>query len=114
MAKGKEPSDYLPLSESTFYILAALREPMHGYGVMQKTEEVSAGAVTIGPGTLYGAFTTLQKEGLIEMVREEDRRKVYQLTTMGLEVLKEQVERYGLMLRYGSEAAGKDNTGGEE
>ena len=53
---------YLPLSEATYYILLSLVEPLHGYGVMQKVETTSSGTVSIGPGTLYGAFTTLEKE----------------------------------------------------
>ena len=44
---------YLPLSESTYYVLLALLEPLHGYGVMQKVGQLSEGAVTVGPGTLY-------------------------------------------------------------
>ena len=47
---------YLPLTESTAYILLALSEPLHGYGVMQKVEHISEGTVRIGAGTLYGAF----------------------------------------------------------
>ncbi|MBN1267832.1 MAG: helix-turn-helix transcriptional regulator [Anaerolineales bacterium] len=114
MAKEKDPLLYLPLSESTFYILLALYEPMHGYGVMQKTEEISAGAVKIGPGTLYGAFSTLLKEGLIWKVREEDRRKVYELTDKGRAVCRAQLERYELMLRYGQEVIDNNSLGGEE
>ena len=68
----KEISKYLPLSEATYYILLALVEPLHGYGVMQKVEAMSDESVRIGPGTLYGAFTTLEKEGLISLVKEED------------------------------------------
>lgn len=104
MGKGRKPENYLPLSESTYYILLALVQPIHGYGVMQATEQISGGAVKIGPGTLYGAFSTLQEQGLIEMVREENRRKVYSLTEMGRDVLKAQVERYEMMLESGRSA----------
>ena len=86
---------YLPLTESTYYILLALVEPLHGYGVMQKVEAMSDGTVKIGPGTLYGAFQALEKEGLIIKVGEEERRKIYALTGKGREVLKKQVERLG-------------------
>lgn len=70
-------SDYskcLPLSEATQYILVVL-EPMHGYAIMQQVEAISEGTMIIGPGTLYGAFSTLEKHGLIAMVKEEARRK---------------------------------------
>ncbi len=92
---------YLPLSEATFYVLAALDEPRHGYAIMQKVTAMSEGDVVIGPGTLYGAFTTLEKQGLIEKVSEEDRRKTYALTAKGLRVLAEHVRRLEVMVRNG-------------
>ena len=92
---------YLPLTEATYYILLALDEPLHGYGVMQKVEAVSQGTVRLGPGTLYGAFQSLEKEGLICMVREEERRKCYQLTGKGRQVLAAQVGRLQVMLANG-------------
>jgi len=92
---------YLPLTEATFYILVALVEPLHGYGIMQKVEGMSEGTVSIGPGTMYGAFTNLEKEGLISMVKEEDRRKSYALTVKGRQVLAEQIRRLAIMARNG-------------
>ena len=93
----KSIAKYLPLSEATFYILLSLVEPLHGYGVMQKVETISEGTVTIGPGTLYGAFTSLEKDLLIKMVKEEDRRKSYILTAKGRQVLAEQIRRLEIM-----------------
>lgn len=90
--------DFLPLSEATYFIMLALLTPKHGYSVMQMVEEVSQGSVVIGPGTLYGAFSNLEKEKLIEMVREEGRRKVYQLTPKGREVLLAQRDRLKMMV----------------
>jgi DNA-binding PadR family transcriptional regulator len=97
-----EIEKHLPLTESTYYILLALVEPMHGYGVMQKVENLSEGTVKIGPGTLYGAFQTLEKENLIIKVGEEERRKIYALTNKGLDVLKQQINRLAIMVRSGS------------
>lgn len=90
---------FLPLSEATYYVLLALDEPRHGYAVMQAVEGMSGGAVTIGPGTLYGAFSTLEKQKLIEKVSEEERRKIYGLTGLGRDVLAEQVRRLEIMVR---------------
>ncbi len=95
---------YLPLTEATYFIMLALVEPLHGYAVMQQVEQVSGGAVKIGAGTLYGAFTTLEKEGLIEMVSEVDRRKSYRLTPKGKRVLRGQIERLEMMARNGLQA----------
>ena len=92
---------YLPLTESTYYIMLTLVEPLHGYAVMQKIEEISKGAVKVGPGTLYGAFTSLEKEGLIIKVKEEDRRKSYVLTPKGRKVLMNQIRRLEMMTQNG-------------
>ena len=94
-------SKYLPLTESTTYILMALAEPLHGYALMQKVEEMSQGTVKIGPGTLYGAFSQLEKEGLIKMVSEADRRKSYSLTAKGKSVLQEHIRRTEILVANG-------------
>lgn len=98
MANDKEWMQYLPLTEATGYILLALSEPLHGYGVMQKIEQLSEGTVRVGPGTLYGAFTTLEKDGLIVKVGEQERRKSYTLTPRGRSVLREHLRRTAILL----------------
>ena len=92
---------YLPLTESTYYIMLTLVEPIHGYAVMQKVEKISKGTVRIGPGTLYGAFTALEKEGLIVKVKEDNRRKSYVLTPEGHKVLINQIKRLEIMIQNG-------------
>jgi DNA-binding PadR family transcriptional regulator len=62
--------------------------------------------VKIGPGTLYGAFQTLEKEGLIVKVGEEERRKSYTLTGKGRQLLKMQIERLEIMTGNGLAIAG--------
>ena len=99
MAKTDDIQKYLPLTETMFYVMLSLIEPLHGYGVMQKVEAVSRGTVTIGPGTLYGMFTSFESEGLIAMVKEEERRKSYILTAKGKRVLARQIERLEIMIK---------------
>jgi DNA-binding PadR family transcriptional regulator len=96
-----DTNKYLPLTESTYYIILTLIEPLHGYAVMKKVEEISKGSVNIGPGTLYGAFTLLEKEELIVKVKEEDRRKSYVLTPKGKKVLMKQIKRLEIMTQNG-------------
>lgn len=93
MTIPKDLNKYLPLSEATFYIMLSLVEPLHGYAVMQRVEILSDGVVKVGPGTLYGAFSNLEKENLIRMVSEEERRKIYILTDKGRQVLELQAHR---------------------
>ena len=97
MMTENEANKYLPLTEATYYIMLSLIEPLHGYGVMQKVEQISRGTVKVGPGTLYGAFSTLEKEKLILKIKEEDRRKSYVLTPKGKQVLLGQIERLEIM-----------------
>ncbi len=103
MNKDDGTTKYLPLSEATFYIMLMLVEPKHGYSVMQEVEALTEGQVKIGPGTIYGAFSTLESEGLLEMVGEEARRKIYTLTGKGHGVLQRQLERLELMVHNGHE-----------
>lgn len=78
----------LPLTETVYYILLVLLEPLHGYMIMQEIEEVSDGQVRMAAGTLYGAIENLLKLKYIEPVSSEDkRRKVYQITEKGKEIL---------------------------
>ncbi len=89
----------LPLTETTYYILLALRESGHGYAIMQKVEELSGGKVRIAAGTMYGALENLTKQKLIEVIPSEDpRRKVYRITEEGRTVLSMEVERLKYMI----------------
>lgn len=87
-----------PLTESYFYILLCLYAgPKHGYGIMQETALLSDGNVKIGSGTMYGATGNMLKKGWIsERVSnqpEDNRKRLYELTELGREVIKSEVER---------------------
>ncbi len=76
------------------YILLAVREPLHGYAIMQKVEMMSKGEVRIAAGTLYGAIENLLKSQWLELLPAEDsRRKVYQITEEGMAILKVEQNR---------------------
>ena len=78
---------YVPMTETGFYILLCLQEEMHGYNIVQKVERMTEGDIRISPGTMYGSLGKMEKDGLIEFVREEDKRKIYHITDLGKEVL---------------------------
>jgi DNA-binding PadR family transcriptional regulator len=86
---------FLPMTETTYYILLSMLEPLHGYGIMQRVQELSGRTVEIAPGTMYGALENLKKQGLINMVDdgEEKRRKVYALSDLGRQVLSMEFNR---------------------
>lgn len=93
-----------PMSESYYYILLCLAKGAnHGYGIMQMTEQLSEGEVTIGSGTMYGATSNMMKKGWIrEIMAEEpgaERRRLYQLTDSGREALQAEIGRLRRMLQ---------------
>ncbi len=93
---------YVPMTETAFYILLCLREPNHGYGIVQKVEKLTNGGIRLTPGTMYGSLSKMEKDGVIRFVREEEKRKIYQITELGLEVLqieKERIERLHHMIQ---------------
>lgn len=102
------PEAGVPLTESTYCILAALAESRHGYAVMQWVAEATLGRVKLGPGTLYGALTALQEKALIvpqgERQEGTERRKVYALTERGERCLQAEVARLEAMANLGREA----------
>ena len=88
-------NQYLPLTETTYYIMLSLIEPQHGYGIMQQVKQLSNGKVVLAPGTLYGALSNLKKQKLINLIIKDtqNRRKVYKLTDLGHEVLSMEYQR---------------------
>ena len=94
---------YLPMTETAYYILLALREELHGYGIILSVEKVTDGRIRIGPGTIYGTLSKLENDKLIEVVREENRRKVYIHTNLGKELLKREIDRLEELYKQGME-----------
>lgn len=92
MTNSKES---LPLTEAIYYILLALHQPMHGYGIIQFVKEISNGRVDLGPGTLYGAIKSMLEKGWIQPVHqeEESRRKEYEITKTGKEIAELELHR---------------------
>ena len=82
-----------PMTEAAYYILLALRKPGHGYGMMQRIRELSGGRIEMGPGTLYGVLSRMNKEGLIQLTGEDGRRKNYAITEAGISALHREYDR---------------------
>lgn len=90
---------YVPMTETGFYILFCLQEEMHGYNITQKVRQLTDGQVEIGPGTMYGTLGKMEKDGLIEFIREEEKRKLYKITSIGQEVLELEIKRIRRLYR---------------
>ena len=89
------------LTEAVYYILLALVEPIHGYGIMQQTATLSNGRVRLSAGTLYGALASLLDKGWIEQLPEEGRKKGYIITAEGRAVLEQELQRLSELVENG-------------
>jgi DNA-binding PadR family transcriptional regulator len=58
----------------------------HGYTMMEDIQQTAG--VHLGPGTLYGALSRLERAGLIEALPHEQRRRPYRLTKRGAAYLR--------------------------
>jgi PadR family transcriptional regulator PadR len=67
-------------------------EPMHGYGIGVRIEQISKGVFHVNAGSLFPAFRRLERDGLIEgewRATENNRRaRYYALTSRGRTTLK--------------------------
>jgi DNA-binding PadR family transcriptional regulator len=93
----------IPLTPSVFYVLLALSEGRkHGYSIMQETTALSESAFRMGPATLY---TTIQRLVALDLVNElqvegeDSRRRYYELTGTGRELLAVEVKRMNSAVR---------------
>ena len=118
----KEPrktEDMLPLTPAVLHILLTLADgERHGYGIMQEVTKRAGGQVKMGPGTLYGSIKRILADGLIEETGErpdpaldDERRRYYRLTSLGLRVMQAEVLRLQEIVRM---AQSKQVIGGSE
>ena len=96
---------YIPMTETIYYTLLSVKEPRHGYGIMQYVEELTKGRLVLGTGTLYTMLGRLQTDGVIATV-PADGRKAYQLTAAGARLLLEETQRLGKQLADGLSVLG--------
>ena len=102
-----EPARFLPLPVAQLHIMLALADGQkHGYAIMRAVRVLTDGAVTMGPGTLYGTVKRMMKADLVEEVDErpdpeldDDRRRYYRLTGLGVRVLDAETIRMEQLVR---------------
>lgn len=96
------------LTEAVYYSLLSLLRPMHGYGIMQNVEILSNGRVKLAAGTLYGAISTMLERNWIRALPGglDTRKKEYEITDIGLEVLRQEITRLEELLSNGIQLLG--------
>jgi transcriptional regulator len=74
-------------------------EPMHGYGIALRIEQISNGVFRVNPGSLFPAFSRMERAGRIKAewrVSENNRRaKYYILTARGRKALNDETQAWG-------------------
>lgn len=102
MEMESNSKSFLPLTETTFFILLSLSpSPKHGYAIMKEVNQISDGRITFSTGTLYGALNRLLDLGWIVRTDEDEKgedktirsRKNYALTSLGRKILNSEVSR---------------------
>ena len=75
-------------------------EPMHGYGIGVRLEQISKGVFRVNAGSLFPALRRLERDGVIKgewRVTENNRRaKYYALTTQGRNQLKRETRDWAV------------------
>lgn len=89
------------MTEAMYYVLLVLMHPSHGYQLMQAITEVSNGRLKMGPGTLYGVLSRMQKDGLISLANDDGRRKTYRITAEGEQALRIEYSRLKALIEDG-------------
>jgi len=98
---------FSPLPAAAFHILMALvDDDLHGYEIMRRVEEQTAGRTRLGPGTLYSSIQALLEAGFIVEVSQpgaadtnDERRRYYRVTAAGRRAGREEAERMADLLR---------------
>jgi len=73
-------------------------EPIHGWGISQRVQQISDGVLEVNQGSLYPALQRLEKAGLITSewgVTDNNRRaRYYRLTAAGRRALGQELESW--------------------
>jgi len=73
-------------------------EPMHGYGVALRIEQISAGVFRVNPGSLLPALSRMERDGRVHSdwrATENNRRaKYYELTPKGRKALETETRQW--------------------
>ena len=89
---AKAPSDLVQGTLDMLILKTLQLEPMHGYGIGVRLEQISRGVFRVNAGSLFPAFRRLERDGLVKAdwrETENNRRaKYYALTPRGRAALK--------------------------
>ncbi|WP_432840815.1 PadR family transcriptional regulator [Dactylosporangium sp. CA-092794] len=78
-------------ADPSVLILASLAGgPKHGWALIKDVEEMAG--TQLGPGTVYGVLSRLERGGLVEALPTDDRRRPYRITPAGAAAVRAYLE----------------------
>ena len=86
------------LTEQMLYVLMAVKEECCGTEIVQKVAVLTNQRVLMGPGTLYTILSQFLDEKLIMETKKEGRKRNYQITNMGMQLLRQEQQRMSMVL----------------
>ena len=98
------------LTEQMFYILLCLRHECCGADIMTQVQQLTAGRVSVGPGSLYNLLEQFLSAGLIAETQVEGRKRRYLITEAGETALAEEYRRLRLLTADYETCMGKEET----
>jgi PadR family transcriptional regulator, regulatory protein PadR len=94
-----QPTELIQGTLEMLVLKTLVLEPMHGYGVALRIEQISDGAFRVNPGSLLPALSRMERAGHIKgewRSTENNRRaKYYVLTAKGRKALQSETENFG-------------------
>ncbi|MEU4479702.1 PadR family transcriptional regulator [Micromonospora sp. NPDC023966] len=108
---------FASMREPTYFILAALQDdPLHGYAIVKRAQELSDGRVRLTTGTLYAALDRLTREEMVRVAEEAvvngRARRTYELTQRGASALHAEAERMAAAASVVSNRSGRSTPAG--
>lgn len=95
---GDESRDLVQGTLEMLVLKTLALEPMHGYGIALRIEQISAGVFRVNPGSLLPALNRMERAGRVKSewrVSATNRRaKYYVLTKRGLKALEEERQQW--------------------
>jgi PadR family transcriptional regulator len=90
----EKPADLVQGTLDMLILKTLALEPLHGFGIAVRIEQVSRGVFRLNPGSLFPAFRRLERAGWIESAWRETENnrqaKYYALTAAGRRELQEE------------------------
>ena len=94
----RQPTDALRGSLDLLVLKTLSLTHMHGWGISQRIQQVSKGALEVNQGSLYPALQRLEKSGLITSdwgTTDNNRRaRYYRITAAGRRALGAEMENW--------------------